>query len=905
MKVIHGMSGLFLAGLLGLFPLTSSALAQTTFVSISANSSVALPGQPVIFTVTEAFVGNGYNVGHDVYATVPHYTSVSQADSGGASCSSGTWPCLAGQQLIWSSVQTVNQQTQSRQFTATVSSSGPPPAGALLSSVVTTGISGSGSASTSVLAAVNAGLQLEISSQSSVVAPGGSLVYNLTYSNTSSAAIAADLVVTLAPEVSFVSATNGGKHDTTAGVVQWTLGSLAARTAGQVALTVKVSNPVRSSPLINTVAQLTNPMSSASLARASDTAQALANPTQLSISSTGSPVISGQSMIFTVTEAFVGSGYNAGHNLDVTVPAYTSVAQANSGGADCSSGTWPCLAGQQLIWSSVQTIDQQTQSRQFAATVSNSLPPPGGALLSSVVTTDISGSGSASTSFVAPSKAGLQLAISAQSSVVAPGASLVYTLSYSNASDAAIAADLVVTLPAEVSFVSATNSGTHNAITGVVQWTLGTLAAGAAGQVELTVKVSDPLSGSPLVNTVAQLINPASSGSLAQASNTAEALANPTPVSISSAGTPVQPGQSVIFTVTEAFVGAGYNDGHNIYATVPDFTTVAKADVSTGATCSSGTWPCLAGQQVYWHVQTDSLQTQSMQFAATASSSSPPPAGALLSSVVTTNISGSGSASTSVVAASKAGLQLGISAQLSVVAPGGSLVYTLTYSNASDAAIAADLVVTLPTEATFVSATNSGVHNTTTGVVQWSLGNVAAGAAGQVALTVKVTSPLSASTLTNTVAQLINPTSLDSLAQASYTTVGSLDETLLSVSALAASGAIKYSVMEHYAASAGYNVANYVAVTVPAYTQVAQGSVSITCASGYCSTVTCSSGTWPCLAGQQLTAYIQTDAGQTQHLGFTATISTSSPPPKGKLVTSVVTGNQSGIGYASVNAVIP
>jgi hypothetical protein len=789
------------------------------------------------------------------------------------------------------------------QFTATVSSSSPPPAGAVLSSVVTTNLSGFGSASTNLVAAGKAGMELGISAQSSVVAPGGSLVYTLTYSNASATAIAADLIVTLPAEVSFVSATNGGTHNPTTGVVQWTLGTLAAGASGQVALTVKVSNPLSGSPLINTVAELINATTSVGLAQASNTTETLANPTPISISAAGSPLLPGQPVIFTVTEAFIGSSYNAGHTIYATVPAYTTVASADSDGASCSSGTWPCLAGQQVSWS-VQTSAQETQSRQFTATTSSSSPPPAGAVLSSTVTTNLSGSGSASTSVVAASEAGLELGIIAQSSVVAPGGSLVYNFTYSNASATAIAADLVVTLPAQVSFVSATNSGTHNTTTGVVQWTLGTLAAGASGQVALTVKVSNPLSGSPLINTVAELINPTTSVSLAQASNTAEALANPTQVSISSTGTSVLPGQSVTFMVTEAFVGNSYNAGHNISATVPAYTTVTQADTS-GATCSSGTWPCLAGQQVSWSVQTSAQQTQSMQFSATVSSSSPPPAGTLLSSVVTTNLSGAGSASTSVVTASKAGLELGISAQSSVVAPGGSLVYTLTYSNASAAAIAADQVVTLPPQVSFVSATNSGSQNTATGVVQWTLGALAAGASGQVTLTVKVSNPLSGSPLINTVAELINPTTSAALAQASNTAASSQDETQLGVSAAVAAGAIKYSVTEYYAATGGYNAGNTVSVTVPAYTQVAQASGTVTCTSGYCGSMTCSSGTWPCLAGQEVAWVLQTDAGKTQHVGFTATPSTTSPPPKGALVTSVVTASQSGVGSASVSVVAP
>jgi len=73
---------------------------------------------------------------------------------------------------------------------------------------------------------------------------------------------------------------------------------------------------------------------------------------------------------------------------------------------------------------------------------------------------------------------------------VVTGSTIVYTISYSNTGDAdATGVVLNDTLPASVTFVSASDSGTH--ASGVVTWNLGTIAAGASGSVTVTVTIGD------------------------------------------------------------------------------------------------------------------------------------------------------------------------------------------------------------------------------------------------------------------------------------------------------------------------------------------------------------------------------------------------------------------------------
>jgi uncharacterized repeat protein (TIGR01451 family) len=71
------------------------------------------------------------------------------------------------------------------------------------------------------------------------------------------------------------------------------------------------------------------------------------------------------------------------------------------------------------------------------------------------------------------------------------GTNLNYTLSHDNLGpSAASSAKLVDTLPAGVSFVSASEGGTFNATARTVTWGHGSVAAGASGSRGLVVKIN-------------------------------------------------------------------------------------------------------------------------------------------------------------------------------------------------------------------------------------------------------------------------------------------------------------------------------------------------------------------------------------------------------------------------------
>jgi uncharacterized repeat protein (TIGR01451 family) len=82
----------------------------------------------------------------------------------------------------------------------------------------------------------------------------------------------------------------------------------------------------------------------------------------------------------------------------------------------------------------------------------------------------------------------------AEDECVSPGANINYDICYDNTANAFDVHNVTIndTLPAETSFISASDGGTHNPVTHTVTWNIGTLSAGAAEDcVQLVVRV-DP-----------------------------------------------------------------------------------------------------------------------------------------------------------------------------------------------------------------------------------------------------------------------------------------------------------------------------------------------------------------------------------------------------------------------------
>src|SRR5437867_1294624 len=216
----------------------------------------------------------------------------------------------------------------------------------------------------------------------------------------------------------------------------------------------------------------------------------------LAVSKTDSPdpVAAGGNLTYTLSYSNTGNANATGVVLTDTVPANTTFVSATAGGT---------LASGVVTWSPGNLAAGASGSVQMVVRVASPLAN-GTSITNSTYgidsneTAPVAGAAVSTTVSSAPI-----LAVSKTDSPdpVAAGGSLTYTLSYSNTGNAnATGVVLTDTVPANTTFVSATVGGTL--ASGVVTWSVGNLAAGASGSVQMVVRVASPLAnGTSITNS--------------------------------------------------------------------------------------------------------------------------------------------------------------------------------------------------------------------------------------------------------------------------------------------------------------------------------------------------------------------------------------------------------------------
>src|SRR5439155_648967 len=145
------------------------------------------------------------------------------------------------------------------------------------------------------------------------------------------------------------------------------------------------------------------------------------------------------------------------------------------------------------------------------------------------------------------------------------------------------------TVPANTTFVSATAGGTL--ASGVVTWSVGNLAAGATGSVQMAVRVASPLAnGTSITNSTYSIdsneTSPVSGASVSTAVTSAPILA----VSKTDSPDPVAAGGNLTYTLSYPNTATPFPSTALLRSTVPANTTFVSA--TAGGTLASGvvTW---------------------------------------------------------------------------------------------------------------------------------------------------------------------------------------------------------------------------------------------------------------------------------------------------------------------------
>ncbi|MFZ0014486.1 MAG: DUF11 domain-containing protein [Acidimicrobiia bacterium] len=344
---------------------------------------------------------------------------------------------------------------------------------------------------------------------------------------------------------------------------------------------------------------------------------------------------------------------------------------------------------------------------------------------------------------------------------VLPGATLTYTLGYANnGPNAAVGVQVLDTLPAGVTFDSATSDqGTCSEAVGVVTCAIGALAAGAGGEIDIVVTVDpDVTPGAVLTNnatiSATSPTDPDTSNNGASASTTVPEIAD-LGIDKSDDVDPVLPGAALTYTIGYVNFGPSVAAAVQIVDTLPGAVTFVSASPDQG-TCSesAGVVTCDIGS-------VGSGSNGEVTIDVTVSPSAVP--GSVMTNNVTISMDPSivdldpsdNSTSETTTIQAVADMSISKSDDVDPAAAGTQLTYTIEYDNLglSDAT-GVTVVDTLPGEVIFVSATpDQGSCSETAGVVTCDLGDVAAAAAaGQIVIVVDIPADTPPGTISNTAA---------------------------------------------------------------------------------------------------------------------------------------------------------
>jgi uncharacterized repeat protein (TIGR01451 family) len=393
-------------------------------------------------------------------------------------------------------------------------------------------------------------LNLQLSTEQGSVAPGETFTYTLTCANISAAPRnGVTLRASVPVGASFVSADGGGTLN--GGMVNWTLGALPVGANRQLHVTFRAS-PTANTPLGPVNATLAD--SGNNMARASDTRSVYALPQiQYILTAPTDPAQPGHVLEFEATVRNL-SGSNQYVRLDFTVPEFTTYGAYQPGSS---------------LFVSANVLDGASYTFRLLFDVAggNTAPPDGTTIGLNLIDTDRAGS--VSRGVVVRSMPPLNLQLSTQQGTVPPGENFTYTLACANISvTARNGLTLRASVPAGASFVSADGGG--RLIGGVVNWTLGTLAAGDDSQLHATFRAS-PTANTPLGPVNATLTD--NSGNVARASDARAVYDMPEiEYMITTPTARVEPGHLARFDAT-VHNPSGLSQYARLDFTVPEFTT--------------------------------------------------------------------------------------------------------------------------------------------------------------------------------------------------------------------------------------------------------------------------------------------------------------------------------------------
>ncbi len=504
--------------------------------------------------------------------------------------------------------------------------------------------------------------------------------------------------------------------------------------------TIQIKGRPQSTGTINNTATVASSVNDPSTANNTSTTSTTVNPSaDLAVTKTDSPdpVAQGSELTYTVGVSNAGPSTATGITLTDTLPAGVTFNSATPTQGSCShtSGTVSCSLGNLANTANASVAIKVTP--QSVATITNQ------ANVVSLTGDPNTANNGASVTTTVNASANLSLTKSDAPDPVLVGQPLTYSLTTQNAGpSAAPAVQLTDTLPAEVTFNSATPSqGSCSHSSGTVTCALGTIASGANATV--SIQVTPQAQGS--ITNQASVTTTAIDPVLTNNSASATTLVNPVAdlvVTKTDAPDPALVGQPLTYTVGVQNSGPSSAPTVSMTDTLPAGVTFNSAVPSQGScTHSAGTVTCPLGTIA-------NSASASIQITVTPQSTGSITNQASASSSVSDPNSANSTASAATLVNPSANLSLTKTDSPDPVLQGEELTYTLTASNAGPSSATSVVVTdTLPAGVTYNSGQASqGSCTNASGTVTCTLGTIASGANATV--TIKVTPP-STGSITN------------------------------------------------------------------------------------------------------------------------------------------------------------
>ncbi len=631
-------------------------------------------------------------------------------------------------------------------------------------------------------------LTVTLSATPNPVTPGGTITYTAVVTNTALFATANGPITVSMPDPATTTYVSAGK---TGGAGTWncnnTAGTLTCTDNGNLGGTLFGNNSATLNFLFtvnNTGATSTYTIPSTVTADAANTSPASASTSvsvqilAFNITNTvaPSPVAPNDTITFTVGISNVsGAGLNPNETVSMPDPAnVTFVSAAQTGG----TGTWTCNNTGGIVTCTNTTGYPNNGTTTFAFVFRVNASANDGTVITGTASAQAANSvltntASATVTVQTPDVSVSNTPNPAQAAI---GGTITYTqVIKNNGAEEAVGASFTETTPVNTTFTSATAPA---------GWTCGTLpAVGGTGTITCTANAGTAIAaGGTATLTVVVTVNPGSGVAGTTISNTvsvAESGTDPNPANNSAtASVPVAgadlsmtqvtspavlaPAGTISYTETVRNNGPNAATNVTLYQQTPPNTTFASMTPPSGWTC--GTLPAVGGTgQVICTVGSLAANTTTPNFIFNVTVNSgvnAPAAGTTIqnyadvTSQTADPVVSNNSTQSSVLVEATGNADLGVTAGASPtpVFIDSTLIYTVQVTNYGlTSTTGTTLTDTLPAGVTFVSAnTSQGTCSQSGGTVSCSLGAVPVSPSSPITVSITVTTPGTATTLTNT-----------------------------------------------------------------------------------------------------------------------------------------------------------